>query len=111
LRNLIQYYPKIRVMVYQVLVKPAITEKSEMLAEKENKYTFIVDKRASKLEIKKAVESMYDVSVRAVNTNIIPAKRKMKSTKAGYVMGGKAAYKKAVVTVSESDYIDYYGEI
>ncbi|NBB88834.1 MAG: 50S ribosomal protein L23 [Bacteroidetes bacterium] len=98
-------------MVYQVLVKPAITEKSEMLAENENKYTFIVDKRASKLQIKEAIERMYDVSVRHVNTNIIPAKKKLKATKAGYVMGGKPAFKKAVVTVSEDDFIDYYGEI
>lgn len=98
-------------MVYQVLVRPAITEKSEMLAENENKYTFIVDKRASKPQIKEAIESMYDVSVRHVNTNIIPAKQKLKATKAGYVMGGKAAYKKAVITVSDDDVIDYYGEI
>lgn len=98
-------------MVYQVLVKPAITEKSELLAENENKYTFIVDKRASKLQIKEAIERMYDVSVRHVNTNIIPAKKKLKATKAGYVMGGKPAFKKAVITVSEDDFIDYYGEI
>jgi len=82
-----------------------------MLAENENKYTFIVDKRASKLQIKEAIERMYDVSVRHVNTNIIPAKKKLKATKAGYVMGGKPAFKKAVVTVSEDDFIDYYGEI
>jgi large subunit ribosomal protein L23 len=98
-------------MVYQVLVRPAITEKSEMLAEKENKYTFIVDKRADKVQIKNAVQDMYDVTVKHVNTNIIPAKKKLKATKAGYVMGGKPAYKKAVITVSEGDFIDYYGEI
>ncbi len=98
-------------MVYQVLVRPAITEKSEMLAENENKYTFIVDKRADKGQIKDAVQDMYNVTVQHINTNIIPAKRKLKSTKAGYVMGGKPAYKKAVVTVAEGDIIDYYGEI
>ncbi|SRR6056297_2059872 len=98
-------------MVFQVLVRPAITEKSEMLAEKENKYTFIVDKRADKVQIKNAIQDMYDVSVKHVNTNIIPAKKKLKATKAGHVMGGKPAYKKAVITVSEGDFIDYYGEI
>lgn len=98
-------------METQVLVRPAITEKSEMLAEKENKFTFIVDKRSTKVQIKNAIQDMYNVTVLNVNTNIIPAKKKLKSTKAGYVMGGKPAYKKAVVTVSDGDTIDYYGEI
>jgi len=98
-------------METQVLVRPAITEKSEMLAEKENKFTFIVDKRSTKGQIKNAIQDMYNVTVLNVNTNIIPAKKKLKSTKAGYVMGGKPAYKKAVVTVADGDTIDYYGEI
>jgi large subunit ribosomal protein L23 len=98
-------------MSYQILKKPVITEKSEMLSENVSQFTFVVDKRASKPEIKKAVEDAYGVSVKSVNTSIIPAKEKMRSTRAGYVMGRKSSYKKAIITLADGEFIDFYGEL
>ena len=68
----------------QILIKPLITEKAEQLTEKRNQFTFVVDKKANKVEIRKAVEQMYSVQLAAVNTAIIPAKtrkRKMRGTR------------------------------
>lgn len=76
-----------------------------------NRYTFIVDKKANKLEIKKAVEDFYGVQVEDVNTSVSPSKLKAKYTKAGFIVGRKPAKKKAVVTVAEGDTIDLYGTI
>ena len=63
-------------MARQILVKPIISEKAEGLSEKLNQYSFVVEKTANKIEIKKAVEEMYNVSVKAVNTLIMPGKAK-----------------------------------
>ena len=60
-----------------ILIKPVISEKSEALTAKGNQYTFVVDKKANKLEIKKAVEAMFSTSVVAVNTVIVPARREI----------------------------------
>ena len=98
-------------MSYQILKRPVITEKSEMLSEKASQFTFVVDKRAKKPEIKKAVEEVYDVTVKSVNTSIIPAKEKMRSTRSGYVMGRKSSYKKAIITLADGEFIDFYGEL
>jgi large subunit ribosomal protein L23 len=92
-----------------VLIKPILSEKANRLAEKENRYAFVVDKKANKLEIKKAVESFYGVQVAEVNTSILPGKTKAKFTKAGYIVGRKPAKKKAIVTVAEGETIDLYG--
>ena len=94
-----------------VLIKPVITEKAETLAEKQNKYTFIVNKKANKLEIKKAVEEMYNVNVTDVNTSIMPGKVKIRGTRSGYQKGRIPAYKKAVVSVEEGEVIDIYGHV
>jgi len=94
-----------------VLVKPILSEKANKQAEKENRYAFIVDKKANKLEIKKAVEEFYGVQVAEVNTSIVPGKTKAKFTKAGYIVGRKPAKKKAIVTVAEGETIDLYGTI
>ncbi len=93
-----------------VLIKPLISEKSEQISEREGKYSFVVDKRANKIEIRKAVESMYNVSVEAVNTAIIPGKNKSRYTKTGIMRGMKSPYKKAVVTLAEGEVIDFFGE-
>ncbi len=92
----------------QVLIKPVLSEKANKQAEKSNRYTFVVDRKANKLEIKKAIESFYGVQVEAVNTSVVPSKLKSKYTKAGYVVGRKPAKKKATVTVAEGDTIDIY---
>ncbi len=92
-----------------VLIKPILSEKANKLSEKENRYSFVVDKKANKLEIKKAVEKFYGVQVSQVNTIIVPSKLKSKYTKAGYVVGRKPSKKKAIVTVAEGETIDLYG--
>lgn len=92
-----------------VLVKPILSEKANKLAETENRYTFVVDKKANKLQIKKAIEEFYDVQVTEVNTSILPGKTKAKFTKAGYIVGRKPAKKKAIVTVAEGETIDIFG--
>jgi|SRR5690606_23504550 large subunit ribosomal protein L23 len=92
----------------EVLVRPVITEKVNGQMEKENRYTFVVDKRSNKLEIKEAVEDFYNVKVTEVNTIIVPAKNKSRFTKAGFVKGRKPSYKKAVVTLAEGETIDLF---
>jgi large subunit ribosomal protein L23 len=92
-----------------VLIKPILSEKANKQSEKMNRYTFVVDRKANKLEIKKAVEQFYGVQVEDVNTAVMPSKLKSKYTKAGYIVGRKPAKKKAVVTVAEGETIDIYG--
>lgn len=94
-----------------VLLKPIITEKSESLSTKLNQYCFKVDKRSNKVEIKKAVEEMYNVSVEAVNTIIVPAKEKSRSTRSGILKGRKPSYKKAIITLAHGEEIDFFGEL
>lgn len=76
--------------------------------EKAGVYTFVVDKRANKLEVKKAVEEFYGVQVTDVNTAIMPAKQKSRFTKQGLLTGRKSGYKKAFVTLAEGDNIDLF---
>jgi large subunit ribosomal protein L23 len=94
-----------------VLIKPLLTEKVNKQIEKRRSYTFIVDRKANKLEIKKAVEDFYGVSVTDVNTLVMPAKAKTRSTKAGIISGRKPSKKKAVVTLADGEEINLYGEI
>ncbi|MBN8859505.1 MAG: 50S ribosomal protein L23 [Sphingobacteriales bacterium] len=94
-----------------VLIKPIITEKSNKLSEKRNVYAFRVDRKANKLEIKKAIEAFYGISVTEVNTVVSPSKSKSRFTKAGVISGRKPAYKKAYVTVAEGESIDLYGSL
>ncbi|MBK7342732.1 MAG: 50S ribosomal protein L23 [Saprospiraceae bacterium] len=95
----------------QILIKPLITEKAEQLTEKRNQFTFVVDKKANKVEIRKAVEQMYSVHVTAVNTAIMPAKTRNRNTKAGFIRGHVSSYKKAIVTLVAGETIDLYGDI
>jgi large subunit ribosomal protein L23 len=91
-----------------ILIKPILSEKANKQAEKMNRYTFVVDRKANKLEIKKAVEQFYGVQVEDVNTSVMPSKLKAKYTKAGFIVGRKPAKKKAVVTVAEGETIDVF---
>lgn len=91
-----------------VLVRPVITEKVNGQMEKSGRYTFVVDKKANKLEIKKAVEEFYGVKVEGVNTTVAPGKLKSRFTKAGFIQGQKGSYKKATVTLAEGDTIDLF---
>jgi len=94
-----------------VLIKPVLSEKVNRLSEKYNRYTFMVNRKANKLEIKKAVEEFYGITVEDVNTLNMPSKVKQRNTKAGLLTGRKPAKKKAIVTVAEGDTIDLYDNI
>lgn len=94
-----------------VIVKPLVTEKMNGLSEKLNRYGFVVAKDANKIEIKKAVESLYSVKVVGVNTLIAPGKRKSRYTKAGVISGRVSSFKKAIVTVAAGEKIDFYSNI
>ena len=94
-----------------IIKKPVITEKMTAISEKLNKFAFIVDKRANKIQIKEAVEKLYDVKVVAVNTMNYDGKRKSRYTKAGVITGRTVAFKKAVVTLREGYTIDFYSNI
>jgi len=95
----------------EVLVKPILSEKANAQQDKLRRYTFKVARKSNKLEIKKAIEEFYGVTVTNVNTTVIPGKNKTRYTKAGFVKGQKPAYKKALVTVAEGETIDLYGSI
>ena len=95
-----------------VLIKPLITEKMTAVTEKyPNRFGFIVDKRASKNQIKAAVEQMYNVTVESVNTMNYLGKAKMRYTKTGFMSGRKNSIKKAVVTIEDGQIIDFYSNI
>ena len=95
----------------EVLIKPILTEKANAQQDKLRRYAFKVANKANKLEIKKAVEDFYGVTVTGVNTAVVPGKNKSRFTKAGVISGRKPAYKKAFVTVAEGENIDLYSNI
>lgn len=95
----------------QILIKPIVTEKLNEQSEKLNSFGFVVNKNANKLQIKKAVEEMYNVTVERVNTMNYAGKVKSRYTKSGVQVGKTAAYKKAIVTLVEGDKIDFYSNI
>lgn len=95
----------------EILIKPILTEKANAQQEKLRRYAFKVNRKANKLEIKKAIESFYGVTVIDVNTAVVPGKNKTHYTKAGFIQGMKQAYKKALVTVAEGETIDLYANI
>ncbi len=94
-----------------IIQKPIITEKMNEMGEKLSRVGFIVDKRANKIQIKKAVEELYDVEVVAVNTMNYGGKAKARATKSGYIAGRTNAFKKAVITLAEGQSIDFYSNI
>ncbi|HBI81983.1 MAG TPA: 50S ribosomal protein L23 [Bacteroidales bacterium] len=94
-----------------ILIKPVVTEKMERLTDKQNKYGFIVDKRANKLQIKKAVEELYGVTVNSVNTMRYAGKVKSRYTRTGVLVGRTNSFKKAIITLKDGDKIDFYSNI
>jgi len=94
-----------------ILIKPIVTEKMTAMAERLNRYGFVVDRRANKMQIKVAVESLYNVTVAAVNTINYSGKVKSRYTKSGVITGKTSAYKKAIVTLQKGDAIDFYSNI
>lgn len=102
-------------MANAVLIKPVITEKStkksEVADDKQKVYAFKVAKDANKLEIKKAIESVYNVQVEDVNTIYNVGKKKVRYTKKGVAAGMKPSFKKAYVTLKKGETIDFYGNV
>ena len=94
-----------------ILIKPVITEKATKDSEEMNRYTFEVSMRTNKVEIKKAVEAAYGVSVEKVRTINVRPNRKSRYTKSGVITGKTNAVKKAIVQVAEGDTIDFYNNI
>ena len=93
-----------------ILIKPILTEKATSSNDK-GKFSFIVDSKSNKVEVKKAVEKTYDVNVVSVNTINVLGKSVSKFTKTGIVNGRKPSYKKAIVQLKEGEFIDFYSQI
>ncbi|GAA4320727.1 50S ribosomal protein L23 [Compostibacter hankyongensis] len=94
-----------------ILIRPVVTEKANNQTDKLGSYTFVVARAANKLEIKKAVEAFYGVTVDTVNTHTIPGKNKFRYTKSGFVSGRRPPYKKATVKLAEGETIDLFANI
>ncbi len=95
-------------MARNILIKPMLTEKSDR-GMKKGEYTFVVDRKANKLEIQGAVEAMFNVSVSRVNTSVTPSRTKSRNTRSGVVRGRISSFKKAYVLLVEGDKIDLFG--
>jgi large subunit ribosomal protein L23 len=94
-----------------ILQKPIITEKMTRAGEQLGQYGFIVNPKANKIQIKKAVEDLYGVTVTDVNTMKYGGKLRMRGTKSGFTFGRTKKFKKAIVTLKEGDVIDFYSNI
>lgn len=97
--------------INDILIKPIITEKMTELSDDYNKYSFIVNKNANKIQIRNAVEEMYGVTVDSVNTMRYRGKQRSRYTRAGIIRGKENSFKKAIVTLVEGDTIDFYSNI
>ena len=93
-----------------ILIKPILTEKATSTNEV-GKFSFIVNKKANKVQVKKAIEKTYNVNVLSVNTINVLGKSISKFTKTGIVSGRKPSYKKAIVQLKEGEFIDFYSQI
>jgi large subunit ribosomal protein L23 len=92
----------------RVVHRPVVTERTTTFREKGNKYVFAVDPRANKMEIKRAVESMFDVRVTAVRTANVLGKLRVMHTRRGLSSGRRPTWKKAIVTLAEGQTIDIF---
>jgi len=95
-----------------IIIKPIITEKQTAITDKmPNRYGFRVSPDANKLQIKKAIEDMYGVTVSDVNTMNYSGKRKSRYTRSGVITGKQSSFKKAIVTLKEGETIDFFSNI
>jgi large subunit ribosomal protein L23 len=90
--------------IHDVIKGPLITEKLDQAREKFRQYSFIVDKKATKVDVARAVESLFKVSVEGVRTNVVHGKVK----RVGRNIGRRPNYKKAIVTLKEGDKIELF---
>jgi large subunit ribosomal protein L23 len=88
----------------EVIVRPVVTERSTILADEQDAFTFIVAEDANKIEIKRAVETLFDVQVRSVNT----MRYRGKLRRLGRNYGRRPSFKKAIVKLVEGERIDVY---
>ena len=95
----------------EILIKPLITEKMSADTERNNSYGFVVSLAANKIEIKKAIENEYNVTVESVRTLRVDGKAKQRYTKTGMVKGRTNSYKKALVSLAKGEVIDFYDNI
>ena len=95
----------------EILIRPIVTEKMNAQAEKLSRYGFMVDRKADKHQIRRAVEEIYGVKVVSVNTMVYAGKLKSRFTKSGVISGRTNAFKKAVVTLNKGENIDFYSNI
>lgn len=93
-----------------ILVKPLITEKMTELGETQSKFGFIVDRNATKPEIRKALEEFYGIEINSLNTMIVPGKSKT-NRRTGQVSGRTKIYKKAIFTLKEGFSLDFFESI
>ncbi|RZK24722.1 MAG: 50S ribosomal protein L23 [Flavobacterium sp.] len=94
-----------------VLKKPMVTEKYTALGEKYGHYGFIVEKRATKEEIRKEIELLYDVKVASIRTMVYAGKTVTRYTNKNFIHGKKNGFKKAIVKLNEGNQIDFYSNI
>ncbi len=95
-----------------VVKKPLITEKMTTITDSTGRVGFMVDRDATKEQIKAEVESVYGVEVASINTMVVAGKSKSKYTKtAGFVSGRTPSYKKAIVTLKDGHKIDFFENI
>jgi large subunit ribosomal protein L23 len=95
----------------EILFKPLVTEKMTAQTEKLNRIGFVVNRLATKVQIKEAIEKLYDVKVVAINTMVYAGKTKSRYTKGGVQKGRTNAFKKAMITLAEGQSIDFYSNI
>ncbi len=88
-----------------IIFEPVISEKSYDLIENSNTYTFMVDPRSNKTEIKQAIQEIFDVKVTSVNTQ----NRQGKVKRTGWVTGKRKNVKRALVTLAEGQSIELFG--
>ena len=93
---------------YQIIIRPIDTEKTRIQAEKYGQYTFEVDRRANKIQIKQAVEAIFGVDVVAVNVVNMPAKATKRRGRRRTVR--RSPWKKAVVTLAKGQRLDVFEE-
>ena len=94
-----------------ILIKPIISEKMQAVSEKFNRYGFIVNRNATKSQIKFAIEDLYGVKVDRINTLIQRGRATVRNTKSGAIPGQKNTVKKAIVFVNKKDKIDIFSNI
>ena len=89
---------------HDIVLKPLLTEKMEFLKDDSGKYAFVIHKDANKIEVKKAIESVYNVTV----TKVAVMNMRAKKRRMGWVSGKRSSWKKAIVTLKEGDSIEYF---